>query len=69
MAVTLCVGTQTDLTYETAIDLKSKALPRSTWERENWLQSISNGFVTEFNPLLNGARSELALTFPRYATC
>jgi hypothetical protein len=31
---TLCVGTQTDLTYETALELKSKALPRSTWERE-----------------------------------
>jgi len=26
---------QTDLTFETALEFKSKALPRSTWEREN----------------------------------
>ncbi len=31
---TLCVGMQTDLTYEAALKPKSKALPRSTWERE-----------------------------------
>jgi len=32
---TLCVGTQTDLAYETALEPKSKGLPRSTWDQEN----------------------------------
>ena len=31
---TLSVGMQTGLTYETALEPKPKALPRTTWERE-----------------------------------